>query len=72
MMKLYELLELPKDELSTRLDNARLELANMRFQKATHQLQNPLMIREIRKEIAKINTLLREYDLGRRQPKQAE
>ncbi len=72
MMKLYELLELPKDELETRLDNARLELANMRFQKATHQLQNPLQIREIRKEIAKINTLLREYDLGVRKAKQAE
>jgi len=71
MMKLYELLELPKDELETRLGNARLELANMRFQKATHQLQNPLKIREIRKEIAKINTLLREYDLNKRSPKQA-
>ena len=70
-MKLYELLELPKDELEARLENARMELANMRFQKATHQLQNPLQIRIIRKEIAKINTLLQEYDLGVRKFKQA-
>lgn len=70
-MKLYELLELPKDELETRLENARMELANMRFQKATNQLQNPLQIRIIRKEIAKINTLIREYDLGVRKSKQA-
>ena len=70
-MKLYELIELPKDELEARLENARLELANMRFQKATHQLQNPLQIRELRKEIAKINTLLREYELEVREPKQA-
>ena len=69
-MKLYELLELPKDELETRLENARMELANMRFQKSTHQLQNPLQIRIIRKEIAKINTLLREYDSGVRKFKQ--
>lgn len=69
-MKFYELLELPTDELKIRLQNAQLDLANLRFQKAIHQIENPLLIRERRREIAKIQTLLKEYERGKRVPKQ--
>ena len=69
-MKLYELLELPVEELNAHLRNTSEELANLRFQKATHQLANPLLIRERRREIAQIKTLLKEYESGKRTKKQ--
>ena len=68
-MKFYELLDLPGDELRTRLQNAKMELSNLRFQKATHQIDNPLQIRVIRREIAQINTLINEYTAGTRKAK---
>ena len=43
------------------------ELANLRYQKALGQINNPLRIRIVRKEIARLNTVLHEYDLGLRQ-----
>lgn len=69
-MRFYELLDLPEDELRTRLQNARMELSNLRFQKATHQIDNPLQLRVIRREIAQINTLINEYAAGTRKKKQ--
>ena len=63
-MKRREILELPQEELKIRLADAELELSNMIFQQATHQIDNPLQIRETRREIARIKTLLREYELG--------
>lgn len=68
-MKWFELLELPEDELRHRLQNAKLELSNLRFRKATHQIENPLKIRETRKEIARIKTLVSEYGKKLRIPK---
>ena len=70
-MKSYELLELPIDELRTQMQNTKLELSNLKFQKATHQLENPLLIRERRREIARINTLLKEYESSKRELKQS-
>ena len=63
-MKKREILELPQEELKIRLTDAELQLSNMIFQQATHQIDNPLQIRETRREIARIKTLLREYELG--------
>ena len=63
-MKRREILELPQEELKIRLTDAEQELSNLIFQQATHQIDNPLQIRETRREIARIKTLLREYELG--------
>jgi len=63
-MKKDGLLELPLEELKLRLQDAQLELSNLRFQQATHQIDNPLKIRTIRREIARIKTFMREYELG--------
>jgi large subunit ribosomal protein L29 len=40
------------------------ELENLRFQKALQQLENPLRIRDLKREIAQIRTILREYELN--------
>jgi large subunit ribosomal protein L29 len=58
-----ELRELPDDELHARVDAAKEELFNMRFQLATGQLDNPMRIKEIRRELARLLTLLREREL---------
>ena len=63
-MKKDGLLELPMEELKLRLQDAQLELSNLRFQQATHQIDNPLKIRTIRREIARIKTFMREYELS--------
>lgn len=71
-MKKDELLELPTEDLKVRLEDAELELSNLRFQKATHQVTNPLKIRTTRREIARIKALLREYELGIRKAKEKQ
>lgn len=63
-MKMYEIRELPLKELRLRLEDAVEELANLRFQLATHQLDNPMKVRLARKTVARLKTLIREYELG--------
>jgi large subunit ribosomal protein L29 len=58
-MKAAELRELPDDELLSRLESQKEELFNLRFQSATGQLDNPMRIKEVRHDIARILTLLR-------------
>ena len=58
-----ELRELPDDELLARVDNAKEELFNLRFQQATGQLDNPTRIRQVRHEVARIATVLREREI---------
>ena len=61
--KAAELRELPDDELLSRVDDAKEELFNLRFQLATGQLDNPTRIREVRHEVARIATVLREREI---------
>ncbi|MGQ9559584.1 MAG: 50S ribosomal protein L29 [Candidatus Oleimicrobiaceae bacterium] len=68
-MKMEEIKQLPVEELKLRLDEAVEELHHLRFQHATHQLDNPLKIRLLRKDIARLKTVLREFELGIRKPK---
>jgi large subunit ribosomal protein L29 len=58
-MKAADLRELPDEELLARLELAKEELFNLRFQSATGQLDNPMRIKEVRHDIARILTLLR-------------
>jgi large subunit ribosomal protein L29 len=62
-MKTAELRELPEEELHVRLDSAKEELFNLRFQLATGQLDNPMRIKEVRHTIARILTVLTERNL---------
>lgn len=59
-----ELRELSGDELATSLREAKEELFNLRFQMATGQLDNNRRLRTVRREIARIYTVLRERELG--------
>jgi large subunit ribosomal protein L29 len=59
-----ELRELSDDELVTRLREAKAELFNLRVQAATGQLENHGRLQVIRREIARIYTIMRERELG--------
>jgi large subunit ribosomal protein L29 len=53
-----------EDELGSKLAEAKEELFNLRFQGATGQLENHGRLRAVRKEIARIYTVMRERELG--------
>jgi large subunit ribosomal protein L29 len=59
-----ELRDLPEDELRARLDSSKEELFNLRFQLATGQLDNPMRIKDVRHEIARLMTVLTERALA--------
>jgi large subunit ribosomal protein L29 len=59
-----ELRALEEDELVTKLREAKEELFNLRFQAATGQLESHGRLRAVRKDIARIYTLMRERELG--------
>jgi large subunit ribosomal protein L29 len=58
-----ELRELDDDSLVTRLGEAREELFNLRFQLVTGQLDNASRVGHVKKDIARIHTLLREREI---------
>jgi large subunit ribosomal protein L29 len=62
-MKMAELVDLSTDELQRRLAELHEELFNLRFQYATRQLTNHARIRDVRRDIARINTLMRQHEL---------
>jgi len=63
-MKTSDLREFNLDELMEKLNQARAEFFNLRFQLATGQLDNPMRLRKVRKEIARIQTVIREKELA--------
>ena len=58
-----ELREMDDSELLTNLAEAKQELFNLRFQNATGQLDNYSRLGQMRKEVARINTILREREI---------
>jgi large subunit ribosomal protein L29 len=62
--KVGELRNLDDIELASKLREAKEELFNLRFQGATGQLENHGRLRAVRKDIARIYTILRERELG--------
>jgi large subunit ribosomal protein L29 len=61
--KIRELRDLGDEELLERLESDKEELFNLRFQLATGQLDNPMRIKQVRHEVARILTILREREL---------
>ena len=61
-----ELNKLSHDELIAKLKDNQEALVNLRFQKALQQLDHPQQIRLLRKEIAQVKTVIREYEFGKR------
>lgn len=61
-MKASELRNMSVAELNQKLKDLKAELFNLRFQHAINQLDNPMRIRAVKKDIARVNTVLTEID----------
>ena len=62
-MKANKYREMTDQELSAKLSDLKTEFFTMRFQTATGQLNNPLSIREVKRDIARVKTILKEREL---------
>ena len=62
-MKFNEILEMADVELNQKLAELKSELFNLRFQLEINQLDNPMRIKEVKKNIAQIKTVLREREI---------
>ncbi|QQY79406.1 LSU ribosomal protein L29P [Keratinibaculum paraultunense] len=63
-MKANEIRQMTDAELNSKLSDLKTELFNLRFQLATGQLDNPMRIKAVRKDIARVKTIMRERELG--------
>ncbi|MGH9090780.1 MAG: 50S ribosomal protein L29 [Acidimicrobiales bacterium] len=63
MVRAAELATMDPDELVSRLDETRKELFNLRFQLATGQLDNPARMGQVRRDVARILTVLRDREI---------
>ena len=61
-MKASEIRKLTESELKEKIDGFKQELFNLRWQTASHQNKNPKRTREVRRTIARINTILNERE----------
>ena len=61
-MKAVELRQLSLEELKKRLSDEQESLANLRFQLATSQLESPIKVRTTRRDIAKLETVIRDKE----------
>jgi len=71
-MKTSELKDFTVEALQNKLSDNETEMANLRFQKALQQLEKPTRVKELRREIAQIHTVLKEIELGIRENKGQE
>ena len=63
-MKTSELREMTSAELETKLQDLKEELFNLRFQLAINQLDNPMRISAVKKDIARVQTIIRQNELA--------
>ena len=63
-MKYAEIRELSSDDLQAKLKEARAELFNLRFQMATSQLDNTARVKQVKKDIARIQTEMRAREIS--------
>lgn len=66
-MELSKIREMTDVELRAELDKMKQELFNLRFQHVTGQLENPLRMREVKRNIARVKTIIREKELDKAQ-----
>ena len=62
-MELKKMREMPDVELNAELEKKKKELFNLRFQHVTGQLENPVKMREVKRNIARVKTIIREKEL---------
>ena len=68
-MKMVEIRKLTTEDLNKKLDEIKKELFNLKFASATGNLEKPHRIKELRHEVAKIKTVIRERELGKEEVK---
>lgn len=68
-MKVSEIRDLDSAELESKLKSLKEELFRLRFQLATAALENPMRIRQVKKDIARVHTILTERAYGAAQGK---
>ena len=66
MMKAKEIKSLTVEELTKKLNELKKDLFMLRMQHATNQLDNPIRIAEVKKDIARVMTIIREQQLAGR------
>ena len=64
MMKASEIRKMSADELNTKLVSLKKDLFFLRMQHATNQLDNPVKIAEVKREIARVKTIIREQQIA--------
>jgi large subunit ribosomal protein L29 len=64
-MELKKMREMTEVELNTELGKMKKELFNLRFQHVTGQLENPVKMRELKRDIARVKTIIREKELAK-------
>ena len=62
-MKASKIRDLSQNELELKLKDLRAQLFNLKFQNATNQLDNPMKIVEVKKDIARVSTIMKEAEL---------
>jgi large subunit ribosomal protein L29 len=62
-MKVNEIRDLTTEEIKKKIAEAKEELFNLRFQQATGNLEKPSRLRELRKQVARMKTVIREREL---------
>ena len=63
-MKAKEIREMSREEMTQKLEELKKDLFNLRFQHATNQLDNPIKIVAVKRDIARINTIIREKEIS--------
>jgi large subunit ribosomal protein L29 len=63
-MKVNEIRSMTSEELNTKLASLKTELFNLRFQHATGNLANPMLLNSLKKDIAKIKTVMTEREIA--------
>ena len=71
-MKSKEVLEMTDKELQQKLSELKSELFFLRFKNATNQLTNPLQLKETRRDIARVKTVIRQRELARAKKAEAK
>ena len=66
-MELNKMREMTDAELAAELEKMKKELFNLRFQHVTGQLENPVQMREVKKNLARVKTIMREKELEKAQ-----
>lgn len=63
-MKAAEIRDLSTEEIRARVEQLHEEIFRLRFRAATVELENPMLLRTLRRDVARLNTLLRERELA--------